>query len=204
MTRILIATRSTGKKAEFQKLFAHSAHEFVFPDEIGLGEMPNEENIETGTTFSANARLKAEYFVTRSGLPTVAEDSGLEVFALGGRPGVRSKRFALAATDQNNANNLELLRQLAGAPLVRRAARYRCVMVLIANRSAVPHVFDGMCRGRILDEPQGTGGFGYDPLFFSEELDKTFADATPEEKNTVSHRSRAVTVFLKWLANHRI
>ena len=202
--RILLATRSPGKQAEFRKLLVHDPNEFVFPDEIGIGEMSDEQNIEIGNTFSANARLKAEYFVRRSGLPTVAEDSGLEVFALGGRPGVRSKRFALPSDNQDDANNQELLRQLSGAPPERRGARYRCVMVFIAGRAGIPRVFDGMCRGRILESPRGTGGFGYDPLFFSEELDKTFAEASPEEKNSVSHRARAVKAMRKWLSTQDI
>ena len=204
MTKILIATRNPGKTNEFRKLLAGGPYEFVFPDEIGIGETTGEQNIEIGETFSANARLKAEYFVKRSGLPTLAEDSGLEVLALGGRPGVRSKRFAMATENQNEANNLELLRQLTGAPVARRGARYRCVMVLIPGRSGIPRVFDGMCRGKILEAPRGDGGFGYDPLFFSEELGKTFAEATAEEKNTVSHRARASAALLEWLMTHTI
>ncbi|MFL5518065.1 MAG: non-canonical purine NTP pyrophosphatase, partial [Gemmatimonadales bacterium] len=146
-------------------------------------------------SFEGNARRKAEHFARLSGLPTVADDSGLEVFALGGAPGVRSRRWAGAsgsALQVDAANNAELLRRLRGAPEPRRRARYRCVLVLLRTPSAVPEIFEGVCGGRILEEPRGDRGFGYDPLFFSDELGRTFGEASPEEKDAVSHRGRAL------------
>lgn len=205
MTRILFATRSEGKKRELRILLEPSPYEFVFLDEVGIGATPQEEGIETGSTFEENARLKAEYFHKRSGLPTVAEDSGLEVLALGGRPGVRSRRFAMTTEgNEDEANNRELLRQLAGAPRERRSARYRCALVLLPKSSPIPQTFMGMCHGYILTEPRGTGGFGYDPLFQSVDLEKPFSEVTLEEKNRVSHRARAVKLLIEWLMTHNL
>jgi XTP/dITP diphosphohydrolase len=125
----------------------------------------------------------------------VADDSGLEVFALGGAPGVRSRRWAGATgsgPEVDAANNAELLRRLHGAPESRRGARYRCVLVLLRDPAAVPEVFEGVCGGRILEAARGQAGFGYDPLFFSDELGRTFGEASPAEKDAVSHRGRAL------------
>jgi XTP/dITP diphosphohydrolase len=165
--------------------------EVAFPDDVGAWADPAEALLEVGDTFESNARRKAEYFTRRTGLPTVADDSGLEVFALGGAPGVRSRRWAGAtgtADEVDAANNVELLRRLAGAPEPRRRARYRCVVVLLRAPGAVPEVFEGSSAGRILETPAGGSGFGYDPLFRSDELEKSFGEATPEEKDRVSHR----------------
>jgi len=162
---------------------------------VGLPARSEKDGLELGETFEANARHKAEYFARRSGLATVADDSGLEVFALGGGPGVRSRRWAGATgtSDQvDAANNAMLVRRLAGALPERRRARYRCVLVLLRDPGAVPESFEGSCAGRILESPVGTGGFGYDPYFFSDELEKSFGEATPAEKDGVSHRGRAV------------
>lgn len=193
--KLLAATRSAGKQREFRRILEPAGVELLFPDDVGVLEGPAEELIEMGDTFEANARHKAEYFARRTGLPTVADDSGLEVFALGGAPGVRSRRWAGAAGSPDAvdaANNAELLRRLAGASEARRRARYRCVLVLLRAPGAVPEVFEGTCGGRILEAPGGGGGFGYDPLFWSDELGKSFGDATPEEKDGVSHRGRAL------------
>lgn len=193
--KLLAATRSAGKQREFRRILEPAGVELLFPDDVGVLEGPAEELIEMGDTFEANARHKAEYFARRTGLPTVADDSGLEVFVLGGAPGVRSRRWAGAAGSPDAvdaANNAELLRRLAGASEARRRARYRCVLVLLRAPGAVPEVFEGTCGGRILEAPGGAGGFGYDPLFWSDELGKSFGDATPEEKDGVSHRGRAL------------
>jgi XTP/dITP diphosphohydrolase len=174
----------------------------VFPDDRGLYQSPEEDGVETAGSFEGNARRKAEYFARLSGLPTVADDSGLEVFSLGGAPGVRSRRWAGvsgSAEDVDAANNAELLRRLRGAPEPRRRARYRCVLVYLRDAGAVPEVFEGACGGRILEAPRGDGGFGYDPLFFSEELGRTFGEAAPEEKDAVSHRGRALRAFAEAL-----
>lgn len=192
---LLVATRSVGKQREFARILEPLGVALAFPDDIGLAPRSDEDALELGDTFEANARHKAEYFARRSGLATVADDSGLEVLALGGAPGVRSRRWAGASgtPDQvDAANNAELVRRLAGAPPARRGARYRCVLVLLREPGAIPESFEGSCAGRILEQPAGTGGFGYDPYFFSDELQKSFGEATPEEKDGVSHRGRAV------------
>ncbi|HEU4954406.1 MAG TPA: non-canonical purine NTP pyrophosphatase [Gemmatimonadales bacterium] len=192
---LLVATRSVGKQREFARILEPLGVTLAFPDDVGLAPRSDEDALELGDTFEANARHKAEYFARRSGLATVADDSGLEVLALGGAPGVRSRRWAGATgtPDQvDAANNAELVRRLAGAPPARRGARYRCVLVLLREPGAIPESFEGSCAGRILEQPAGTGGFGYDPYFFSDELQKSFGEATPEEKDGVSHRGRAV------------
>jgi XTP/dITP diphosphohydrolase len=192
---LLVATRSAGKQREFSRILAPLGLRLVFPDDVGLAPRPDEDALELADTFEANARHKAEYFARRSGLPTVADDSGLEVVSLGGAPGVRSRRWAgvTGTPDEvDAANNAELLRRLAGAPADRRRARYRCVLVLLRQLGALPESFEGACAGRILDRPDGGGGFGYDPYFFSDELQKSFGQATPEEKDRVSHRGRAL------------
>lgn len=193
--KLLAATRSTGKQQEIRRILGAAKVAVVFPDEIGLGESPAEDALELAESFDANARRKAEHFARLSLLPTFADDSGLEVFALGGAPGVRSKRWAGvsgSAREVDAANNAELLRRLAGAPENRRLARYRCVLVFLRTPGAVPTICQGDCTGRILEAPRGAGGFGYDPCFFSDELGKTFGEASPEEKDAVSHRGRAL------------
>ena len=193
--RLLFATRSAGKQAEARRILEAGGHEVVFPDDLGLFEAPEESGLELADSFEANARAKAEHFQRRSGLPTVADDSGLEVLSLGGAPGVRSRRWAGAtgtAAEVDAANNAELLRRLQGAPELKRAARYRCVLVLIRRLAGAPEVFEGSCAGRILEAPLGTAGFGYDPLFWSADLGKSFGEATPDDKNSVSHRGRAL------------
>lgn len=193
--RFLAATRSAGKQREIRRILATAGLEVVFPDEIGLIELPAEHALETGESFEANARRKAEFFARVSSLPTFAEDSGLEVFGLGGAPGVLSRRWAgVSGTGEevDAANNAELVRRLAGAPASKRLARYRCVVVFLRSASAVPTVCQGDCTGRILEAPRGKGGFGYDPYFFSDELGKAFGEATAEEKDAVSHRGRAL------------
>ena len=202
--KLLAATRNAGKQREIRVLLAAIPYEVVFPDERGLGELPDEAGIEDADSFEGNARRKAEYFARRSRLPTVAEDSGLEVFALGGAPGVHSRRFAFPSpadpAEQDAANNAELLRRLAGAPDDRRRARYRCVVCYLERHDGVPFLFEGSCLGRVLPAPAGAGGFGYDPLFQSDELGTSFGLATPEAKASVSHRGRALRAFTAWLA----
>jgi XTP/dITP diphosphohydrolase len=200
--KLLAATRSAGKKREFRRVLEPAGIEVVFPDDVGLYPTQAEDSLELGDSFEINARRKAEHFARLSGLPTVADDSGLEVLSLGGAPGVRSRRWAGATgTDAqvDTANNAELVRRLAGAADPRRGARYRCVLVYLANPGTVPVILEGACAGRILEAPRGDGGFGYDPYFFSEELGKTFSEATPEEKDRVSHRGRALRALVEGL-----
>ena len=200
--KLLAATRSPGKQPEIRRILEPTGVQVVFPDDVGVWESPVEDTLELAESFEGNARRKAEHFARLTGLPTVADDSGLEVFALGGAPGVRSRRFA-GATGTGDAvdaaNNAELLRRLQGATASRRLARYRCVLVYLPQPGAAPQVFEGACRGRILEQPKGKGGFGYDPLFFSEELGCTFGEATPEQKDGVSHRGRALRALAEVL-----
>lgn len=200
---LLVATRSSGKQREVRRLLAAAGIEPRFPEDVGVAEEPGEDRLELGDTFAANARAKAEYFAGRTGLATVADDSGLEVFALGGLPGVRSKRWAAATAvgrDLDQANNAELLRRLLGAPAERRRARYRCVLAYLAAPGAIPEFFEGSCSGAILEEPRGSGGFGYDPLFLSDDVGKSFGEADEAEKDAVSHRGRAFRALIARLA----
>ena len=196
MTKLLLATRSADKVREIRQILGAAGAGVVSLDEAHVGWTSAEERIEEYDSFLANARAKAEYFAKLTGLPTVADDSGLEVLTLGGQPGVRSKRFAperarLAGKPLDAANNAELLRRLLGAPTPRRRASYVCVAVLVRRVGALPEAFTGRCWGYILEAPKGTGGFGYDPLFYFEGLGKTFGEASAEEKHAVSHRGAA-------------
>lgn len=203
--KVLIATRNPGKQREIRALLSELPYEIVFPDSVGLVERPDEFLLEEAGSFEGNARRKAEHFANLSGLPTAADDSGLEVFALGGSPGVRSRRFALhdgPLAQQDAANNAELLRRLAGLPTSKRRARYRCVVAFRAGPSGLPVTFEGSCLGSIVEQPRGAGGFGYDPLFLSDDLGQTFGEADPQEKHAVSHRGRAFGALAEWLSQH--
>lgn len=200
--RLLFATRSSGKQKEVRRVLAAAGHEVFFPDDAGVPESPLEDGLEVSDSFETNARLKAEYFLRKTGLPTVADDSGLEVLSLGGLPGTRSKRWANAIgspQEIDRANNAELLRRLLGAAEARRRARYRCVLVLLRTPASIPEVFEGSCGGVILEEPRGNGGFGYDPLFLSDDLGKSFGEATAAEKDAVSHRGKALAALVSRL-----
>lgn len=207
MNRLLLASRSEDKAREIKEILAAAGAgvELQSLEDARIPCSSAEERIEEHDSFLGNARAKAEYFAKLTGLPTVADDSGIEVISLMGAPGVRSKRFALNAAqltgkELDQANNRELLLRLRGADEKRRRASYVCVAVLLRRPNAVPQDFTGRCWGRVLEEPRGTGGFGYDPLFLDEELQKTFAELTPEEKHARSHRGeafRAVAEALK-------
>lgn len=201
---LLVATRSPGKQREVRRLLAPLP--ILFPDDAGVAADPAEDRLELGDTFEANARAKAEYFARRTGLPTVADDSGLEVFALGGLPGVRSKRWAgapVTGAELDRANNDELLRRLFGAPAARRRARYRCVLAYLPSPGAAPEIFEGECAGTILEAPRGSAGFGYDPLFLADDLRKSFGEASDAEKDAGSHRGRAFRAFRERLEGRR-
>lgn len=203
--KLLVATRSPGKQREVRRLLARAPFEIAFPDDVNAWETTAEAALELHDSFAANARAKADYFARLTGLPTVADDSGLEVLSLGGEPGVRSKRWAPtpgAGAGADAANNEFLLSRLAGAAEARRRARYRCALVLLRSRNALPETFEGACTGVITTGPRGEGGFGYDPLFLSDDLEKTFGEATDEEKDRVSHRGRAFGALLDALAAH--
>ena len=193
---LLLATRNTHKIEEIRKILEVVPGLRVLGlDQVGVSYDPAEEDLEPYDTFEENAASKAAHFQTITGLPTVADDSGIEIDLLSGAPGVRSKRFApqqgLADLALDQANNAHLLALLGQAPRAERTARYVCVAVLNRGDPAHLTVVRGEAPGLILDAPQGSGGFGYDPLFLDEELGKTFADISPKEKNARSHRGKA-------------
>jgi XTP/dITP diphosphohydrolase len=193
--RLLVATRSVHKLAELRDLLAVDRAELVSLDDLGF----DDEVEETGSTFEANARLKARHGARLSGLPTLADDSGLEVDELDGGPGVRTRRYAGEnATDEQN--NAKLLAALDGLPADRRRARYVCVLALAVPSSAGPRgglpvtVVRGTCAGRIAAAPRGAGGFGYDPIFepASEPPGgSTLGEWSQAAKNAISHRGAA-------------
>jgi XTP/dITP diphosphohydrolase len=192
---LLVATRSEHKIGEIRRILGGVPGLVVrSPDEAGVAYDPREEELEPFDTFEENARSKAEYFQARSGLVTVADDSGIEVDALGGAPGVRSKRFApdtgLSGLRRDLANNRHLVDRLDDVVAPRRTARYVCVAALVRAGGAVEY-FRGEAPGVIVAEPAGEGGFGYDPHFYDPELGRTFAQISAEEKNARSHRGKA-------------
>jgi XTP/dITP diphosphohydrolase len=202
--KLLVATRSPGKAREIRDLVAGLPFELVFPADQFLARLPEEVDLEGSAGYVENAVAKARYFATRGGLPTVADDSGIEVDALGGAPGARSARWAGAergggGAGADAANNALLLEKLAGVPEERRTARYRCVVAFLAAPSGVPEIVEATCEGSILTEPRGQGGFGYDPLFYSPELQMTFGEAPPAAKHRVSHRGRAFRALIEVL-----
>lgn len=186
--RLLVATRSEHKLRELRELLRLDRAELVSLEGAGADGDP----IEDGLTFRTNAAIKARFGLRATGLPTLADDSGIEVDALHGGPGVRTRRYAGEhATDADN--NGKLLAALDGLPPERRGARYVCVLAL-AMPGAPLAFAQGTCRGRIATEPRGTGGFGYDPIFEPESEPvggRTFGLWTPDEKNRISHRARA-------------
>lgn len=196
--RVVLATGNAGKLREFAALLAPAG--FVFEPQSAFGIEPPEE---TGDSFLANALLKARYAARMSGLPAMADDSGLEVDALGGAPGVRSARYAEdapAAMPRDEANWRKLLAALAGVPDAARRARFRCCIVLVRDADdPSPVVGEGAWEGRILDAPRGDGGFGYDPVFAP--IDPAFGGQSVAElgaasKNLHSHRAAALRALL--------
>jgi XTP/dITP diphosphohydrolase len=204
--KLLVATRSRHKVAEIRDILADVADlELVDLQGAGVPETTEEEHLEPHETFEANALSKARYFFGVTGLPTVADDSGLEVRALGGAPGVRSKRFApgegLEGLARDRANNRYLLEQLRAIGEVDRAARYVCAAALVRDRHP-PLVFRGEAPGVIIDEPRGEGGFGYDAHVLDPELGVTFAEMAAADKNRRSHRGKAFAALAKELRAH--
>lgn len=193
--RLLVATRSAHKLRELRELLALPEGVLVSLDDLGVTGDP----VEDGATFRTNAAIKARFGLRATGLPTLADDSGIEVDALGGGPGVRTRRYAGDdATDEDN--NRKLLRALDGLPPERRGARYVCVLALALPSSAGPRggvaltYAQGTVRGRIAGAPKGAGGFGYDPIFepFGEPPGgRTLGEWSAAEKHAISHRARA-------------
>jgi XTP/dITP diphosphohydrolase len=184
--KLVLASGNKGKLKEFGQVLAPLGFEVVPQSEFNVIEVD-----ETGLTFIENALLKAREASRVSGLPAMADDSGIEVDALKGAPGIYSARFSGPdATDQRN--NEKLLAELSGLPEADRTARYWCVLVYLRHADdPTPIIAQGSWQGRILEAQQGEGGFGYDPLFWVEELNRTAAELKPEEKNKRSHRGKA-------------
>ena len=201
--RFVVATRSAHKLNELRDLLGSvPGLSLIDLEEAGVERSPEEEDIEVFDTFEENALAKARYYVARTGLPVLADDSGICVDALGGGPGVRSKRFSQRADlhgqaldDANNAHLLELLNK---TPDPERSAHYRCALALVTP-DGVEEIFTGRVDGFILREAAGDGGFGYDPLFLVDELGATFAQRPPAEKQRRSHRARAAAAALERL-----
>ena len=182
---LLIATRNPGKLRELTSLLAGCTLKLVSLDDVGV----DADVLEPGSTFEENATLKALTYSRLAGMVTLADDSGLEVEALGGEPGVMSSRYAgEGASDQQRI--AFLLRKLDNIPEDRRKARFRCV-IAVARPGAETGLYAGECHGTIIDAPRGRNGFGYDPIFLLPELGRTMAELSPEEKDRVSHRSMA-------------
>ncbi len=188
---LLLATRNAGKVREIRQMVTdtpltwHSLDEF--PD------VP--DAIESGATFAENARLKALHYAATTGLDTLADDSGLEVDALDGAPGVQSARYAGMPRD-DTANNRKLVKTLQNIPPEQRTARFRCAMALV-HTGAVTLESAGAVEGVIIDQPRGSSGFGYDPHFLVEDTGRTAAELPPDEKNRRSHRGRALRDMLR-------
>jgi len=192
--QLLIGTRNKKKAAELRHLLAD-----LPVDVLDLLDVAPELKVEeTGATFEANAIAKATEVARATGLLTLADDSGLEVDALDCRPGVHSARFA--GDDQNDARNIaKVLKLMKDIPKERRTARFRCV-VAVARPEKVLFTTEGVCSGLIASEPKGARGFGYDPVFYSLELEKTFAEVPSEVKHRYSHRAKALAEAKRKLA----
>jgi XTP/dITP diphosphohydrolase len=185
LPKLLLATNNKGKILEYRALLADLPYRLVTLADAGIDLVVE----EAGESLEENARLKATFLAARSGLITLADDSGLWVDALGGEPGTLSARYAgKNATDQDRVNYL--LKKLEGVPSEKRTARFKCVITLAIPQGKVAYC-RGECEGVIIDQPRGEQGFGYDPIFHIPALGKTMAELTLEEKNRVSHRARA-------------
>ncbi len=191
--RVIFASRNRGKLSEVRSILSDLDVEVVGLE--GFPEIP--ELVEDGEGFLDNARKKAEAISKLTGELVIADDSGLEVHALGGRPGIRSARYARDGA-RDEENNLKLLDEMKGISPLDRKARFRCVMVL-SSPDGRWWATEGIWEGTIAQEPRGSGGFGYDPIFYLPELGKTVAELTPDEKNSMSHRAKALESMKKIL-----
>lgn len=194
MTSLLIATNNLGKQREYEQLLAPLKLVLCTPQDLRLSITVR----ESGSTYAENAGIKALHYLQASDLLTLADDSGLEVDALGGEPGLHSARYAGSGAGDADRYRL-LLQKLNGVPWEKRTARFRCVLVLAVPGGTV-HSTEGTCEGLIAFEPQGEHGFGYDPIFRLPQYEKTMAQLPPEVKNRVSHRARAVQKMLPILS----
>jgi XTP/dITP diphosphohydrolase len=196
MEKVILASRNKGKIKEIGDILGRYDMTVVSRDDAGL---PIDEVEETGETFEENSYIKAKAILDVAGVPTVADDSGLMVDALGGAPGVYSARYAGEDCTYED-NNRKLLSALAGVPDEKRSARFVSVITMLwpDGRKIVAR---GECEGRILTETRGEGGFGYDPLFVPEGYDISFGEMSPEEKNKISHRAKALMKLESILEN---
>lgn len=188
--QIVLASGNKGKLKEFNQILSERGIDVVPQSEF---QVPDAD--ETGLSFVENAILKARHACQLTGLPALADDSGLEVDALNGAPGIYSARFAgPGATDADN--NQKLLQQLTGKPAAERSARFRCVLVFMRHaEDPTPLICQGSWEGQILEQPRGDNGFGYDPLFLVPALNQASAELTPDQKHQLSHRGQAVAEF---------
>jgi XTP/dITP diphosphohydrolase len=195
MTKIVLATGNPGKLKEIREMLAGLELEGVSQRALGIADAE-----ETGLTFVENAILKARHAAAAAGLPAIADDSGLEVDALNGEPGIYSARYAgPQASDADN--NRKLLQALRGLPAEQRTARFQCLMVYLRHaQDPVPLICQGTWEGRILEAPRGANGFGYDPLFFVPSENCSSAELPPERKNLLSHRGQALRKLLAALS----
>lgn len=187
MRKLLVATHNRGKVAEFADMLQDMEIAWLSLDDVGIThDVP-----ETGQTFGENARLKAQAYATMTGLLTLADDSGLEVDALGGAPGVYTARYGGAGLTHEQRYRL-LLQNLAGIPWEERRARFRCAIALATPDGTLLAEANGVCEGYIAWEPAGNGGFGYDPVFFLPDYGQTMAQVGSATKHQISHRGRAL------------
>ena len=196
MTReLVLASGNAGKVRELDRLLADCGWHVRPQSDFGVPEAE-----ETGLSFVENALIKARNAARHSGLPAVADDSGIEVDALNGAPGIRSARYAGEPADDAR-NNAKLLQALAGVPESGRGARFRCVMAFMRHaEDPAPLIAEGVWEGRILEQPRGDNGFGYDPLFLIPALGRSSAELAAAEKNRLSHRARAVRLLVERLS----
>src|SRR5271155_5606205 len=191
--RLVVATGNPGKLREFRSLLQGIVADGQPYEPISLVELGLPSPQETGKTFLDNALLKAQHAAAASGAAALADDSGLEVDALHGAPGIYSARYArVSGAGADAANNAKLLRELSKVPAERRQARYRCALVLLAAPGAPPLIAEETWEGYLLESPRGDGGFGYDPYFWLPDQQLTAAEMPPEEKNRCSHRGKAL------------
>ena len=190
MTRVVVASGNAGKLAEFNRLLGEAGIEFVAQGELGVEDIE-----ETGLTFVENALLKARHAARVTGLPALADDSGLCVDALDGAPGLYSARYAGEPSEA--ARNIDkLLQALDGVPEPQRGAHFHCTLVLLRHADDPrPLIAEGEWHGRILDAPRGAGGFGYDPLFLDPATGRTASELEPASKNRISHRGQALAIL---------
>jgi XTP/dITP diphosphohydrolase len=195
--KLLLATRNSGKAREYSLLLKRAPFELTTLDAEGI----QEDIRESGKTLQENARLKAIGYAVDDRFLVIADDSGLEVDALGGAPGPLSARFGGKGASDTDKVNL-LLSRLRGVPWEERSARFRCVIAIASERKVIG-LCEGVCEGIISFEAEGDQGFGYDPIFYIPEMDKTMAELTLEEKNRVSHRARAAEKAVRVLERIR-